>query len=380
MKWRLRMMAVAAAAMACMAGAAGAATIDTLAKQAVLIDMTSGTTLFEKNADQRMPTSSMSKVMTGIMVFERIREGKITLEDTLPVSKKAWQMQGSKMWVDIGTDVKVEDLLRGMIIQSGNDACIVLAEGLAGSEEAFAKAMTERAHAIGMKDTNLVNASGWPDDNHYSTAHDLAIMATYLIREFPEHYKYYSEKEYTYHGIKQGNRNPLLYRGIDVDGVKTGHTDAAGYGLIASAERQGRRLLLVVNGLPSMQARADESAKLLEWGFREFETNKLFAKGEAVATAATWYGRDEQVPLVPAEDVSVTMQRGAKGSISAKVKMMEPIAAPIAAGQQLGTLIVTANDVKPIEVPLIAGQAVERMGPVARALAGAQYLMKSGLQ
>ncbi|HSK39613.1 MAG TPA: D-alanyl-D-alanine carboxypeptidase family protein, partial [Arenibaculum sp.] len=250
---------------------ARSASIDTIARQAVLIDATTGTVLFEKNADERMPTSSMSKIMTMYMVFDAIKQGHLSLDDTLHVSEGAWRMQGSKMFVELGNPIPVEDLIRGVIIQSGNDASVVLAEGLAGSESEFATRMTQRAHELGLTASNFTNATGWPDDDHYSTASDLAKLSDRIIADFPEFYHYYSETEFTYHDIKQGNRNPLLYRNMDVDGLKTGHTEAAGYGLAASAERNGRRLILVVNGLSDMQARADESARLLEWGFREFE-------------------------------------------------------------------------------------------------------------
>ena len=235
---------MAAMAVSGFAVPAGAATIETIARQAILVDAITNTVLFEKNADQHMPTSSMSKVMTAYMVFEALRDKRLNLEDTLPVSEHAWRTQGSKMFVELGNRIKVEDLIRGMIIQSGNDASIVLAEALGGSEEAFAKKMTERAHQLGMKDSNFVNATGWPDDNHYSTCRDLSTLARALILTFPEYYHYDAERDFTYHGIKQGNRNPLLYRNMGVDGLKTGHTDIAGYGLIASAQRDGRRLIL----------------------------------------------------------------------------------------------------------------------------------------
>lgn len=260
---------------------AHAASIETIAKQAILVDITSNTVLFEKSPDQRMAPSSMSKIMTMYMVFDAIKEGRLTLESTLPVSERAWRMQGSKMFVELHNNIKVDDLIKGVIVQSGNDACIVFAEGLAGSESAFAERMNKRARELGLKDTNLTNATGWPDPNHYMTARDLAILAEHLIKDFPEYYHYYSIREFKYHGINQGNRNPLLYRGMDVDGMKTGHTEAGGYGLTASAEREGRRLILVVNGLPNMQARADESARLIEWGFREFATYALFKIGRA---------------------------------------------------------------------------------------------------
>jgi serine-type D-Ala-D-Ala carboxypeptidase (penicillin-binding protein 5/6) len=354
---------------------AAAATIDTIAKQAILVDMTSGTVLFEKNADERMPTSSMSKIMTMYMVFEAIKQGRMSLDDALPVSERAWRMPGSKMFTELGNTIRVEDLIRGVIIQSGNDASIVLAEALAGTEEEFAARMTARAHELGLKNSQFMNATGWPHDDHYSTARELAQLAEYLIKQFPEFYHYYSETEFTYHDIKQGNRNPLLYRNMGVDGLKTGHAEAAGYGLTASAERGGRRLILVVNGLPSMQARADESARLIEWGFREFDSYPLFSKGETVETAAVWFGAEETVPITVGEDLRVTMNRNERDGLKVTAKLQEPVAAPVAAGSQLGVLVIEGPGFSTREVPLLAAADVPRLGFVGRIAAAAKHLL-----
>jgi serine-type D-Ala-D-Ala carboxypeptidase (penicillin-binding protein 5/6) len=354
---------------------AAAATIDTIAKQAILVDMTSGTVLFEKNADERMPTSSMSKIMTMYMVFEAIKQGRMSLDDALPVSERAWRMPGSKMFTELGNTIRVEDLIRGVIIQSGNDASIVLAEALAGTEEEFAARMTARAHELGLKNSQFMNATGWPHDDHYSTARELAQLAEYLIKQFPEFYHYYSETEFTYHDIKQGNRNPLLYRNMGVDGLKTGHAEAAGYGLTASAERGGRRLILVVNGLPSMQARADESARLIEWGFREFDSYPLFSKGETVETAAVWFGAEETVPVTVGEDLRVTMNRNERDGLKVTAKLQEPVAAPVAAGSQLGVLVIEGPGFSTREVPLLAAADVPRLGFVGRIAAAAKHLL-----
>ena len=237
-----------------------AATMETQAEEAFLVDFQTGAVLLDKNADVRMPPSSMSKMMTAYMVFERLKDGRLSLDDELPVSEKAWRKGGSKMFVEVGDQVRVEDLLRGVIVQSGNDACIVLAEGLAGSEEAFAEQMTAKGREIGLTGSNFTNATGWPDENHYVTARDLATLAERIIVDHPEYYHYYSEKEFTWNDIRQGNRNPLLYRNVGADGLKTGHTEAAGYGLTASAMQNGRRLLLVVNGLPSVRPSSFGSA------------------------------------------------------------------------------------------------------------------------
>ena len=355
-----------------------AATLDTIARQAILVDATTNTVLFEKSADQKMPTSSMSKVMTAYMVFEALREKRLTLEDTLPVSEHAWRTQGSKMFVELGARIKVEDLIRGMIIQSGNDASIVLAEGLGGSEEAFAKKMTERAHALGMKDSSFANATGWPDDNHYSTCRDLATLARALILTFPEYYHYDAEREFTYHGIKQGNRNPLLYRNMGVDGLKTGHTEIAGYGLIASAQRDGRRLILVINGLPSMQARADEPARIIEWGFREFSSYALLKPGETVDTLPVWLGQAPKVTAVTGDGLTVTMAQEERRGLKVTMQAQVPLPAPIVKGQTVGKLVITAPGFATREVPLLAAEDVARLGFFGRLGAAAHHAVFGG--
>ncbi len=360
-----------------LAGLGDAATLDTIAKQAILIDAATNTVLFEKNADQRMPTSSMSKVMTAYMVFEALRAKRLSLEDTLPVSEHAWRTQGSKMFVELGARIKVEDLIRGMIVQSGNDASIVLAEGLGGSEAAFAKKMTERAKELGLKDSNFTNSTGWPEDNHYSTCRDLATLARALIYTFPEYYHYDAEREFTYHGIKQGNRNPLLYRNMGVDGLKTGHTDVAGYGLIASAQRDGWRLILVVNGLPSMQARADEPARLIEWGFHEFRTYTLFKPGENkdIEPLPVWLGQGPTVPVVAGEGLTVAMAQEARPGLKVTLQAQVPIPAPIRKGQVVGKLVVTAPGFATREVPLVAAEDVARLGFFGRLTAAGRHAL-----
>lgn len=355
-----------------------AATIETVAKQAILVDMSTGTILFEKNARERMPTSSMSKMMTVYMVFEQLKSGNLSLDDTMTVSERAWRMGGSKTFVELGNQIRVEDLLRGVIVQSGNDACIVLAEGLAGSEAAFAEAMTRRARELGLTDSNFTNATGWPDPNHYSTAYDLALLAQRLITDFPEYYHYFAETEFTYHGIRQGNRNPLLYRNMGADGLKTGHTEEAGYGLAASAVRNGRRLVLVVNGLPDVQTRADESAKLIEWGFREFDSYRLLQAGEVVDQAPVWLGAQPTVPLVVERDVAVTLSRAERDAMTVTLVMEQPVAAPVAKGTPLGKLVVRAPSFAGLEVPVVAGADVERLGFFGRIGAAAHHIIFGG--
>ncbi|HEY0836472.1 MAG TPA: D-alanyl-D-alanine carboxypeptidase family protein [Azospirillum sp.] len=374
---RIRLAAVLAVALAAVGGVlpARAATIETIARQAILIDMTTNTVLFEKNSDQRMPPSSMSKIMTMYMVFEALKSGRLSLEHTLPVSERAWRMQGSKMFVELHNMIKIDDLIKGVIVQSGNDACIVLAEGIAGSEPAFAELMNKKAKEIGLTASNLTNATGWPDPNHYMTARDLSILAERLIKDFPEYYHYYAIRDFQYHGIKQGNRNPLLYRGIGADGMKTGHTDAAGYGLTASAEREGRRLILVVNGLPSMQARADESARLIEWGFREFNTYALFKAGETIEQVPVWLGMQETVPVTVPADLKVTMGRADRPNMKVTLVSNAPVQAPIRKGDPVGKLVISAPGAPAKEVPVLAAADVERLGFFGRAFAAAKYIV-----
>src|SRR5215510_402786 len=278
--------------------AATAEPVSTNAQHVYIVDFQTGAVLYDKMGEERLHPASMSKLMTAYMLFDALKRGDVKLTDTFHVSQKAWAMQGSKMFVDIDSDVKVEDLLRGMIIQSGNDACIVIAEGLAGSEEAFAERMNKKAKEIGLNDSHFVNSTGWPDPDHYMTAKDIAILSRHIIVDFPEYYKYFSEIDFTWHGIKQGNRNPLLYRaGSGVDGLKTGHTEEAGYGVAASAVRDGRRIIMVVHGLNDMQERADEEGQLLDWAYRETGNYTVAKMGAALAEAPVEYGEKPNVPL-----------------------------------------------------------------------------------
>jgi D-alanyl-D-alanine carboxypeptidase (penicillin-binding protein 5/6) len=260
-------------------------------------------------------------------------------------------------------------------VQSGNDACIVLAEGLAGSEEAFAEQMTVKGREIGLTGSNFTNATGWPDDNHYVTARDLATLAKRIILDHPEYYPYYSEKEFTWNDIRQGNRNPLLYKNIGADGLKTGHTEAAGYGLTASAVQNGRRLILVVNGLPSVKARSAESERLMSWGFREFNNYALFKAGDTVDEAPVWLGDEATVPLVLAEDLTVTLPRNERNGMQVAVVYDSPIPAPIPAGQEIAKLRVSWPGGVPVEVPLQAGAEIEQLGPFGRIFASIKFLV-----
>lgn len=352
----------------------------TQAREALLIDMTSGTVLLDVNSDQRMPTSSMSKIMTMYMLFEAIEQGRLSMEDTLPVSEYAWRKGGSKMFVEVGTRVRVEDLVRGIIVQSGNDASIVVAEALAGSEEEFGRRMTERAHELGLLNSNFTNATGWPDPNHYSTAADLALLAQHLINDFPQYYSYYSEREFTYNNIRQDNRNPLLGRVPGADGLKTGHTSEAGYGLTASAERNGRRLVLVINGLPSMAARGEEAERLIEWGFREFETLSMFDAMTAVETVDVWMGSPSRVDLVSPEPIAMTLRRQAIDDMQVAVRVEQPLEAPIAAGEVIAHLVVTVPDMPERLIPLHAARDIDRQGFFGRAFTLAGHLLFGWMQ
>ncbi len=369
-----RPLALAVALLLLVASGANAQ-VETQARHAIMIDLTTGDVVLEKDADVPMPPASMSKLMTVYMIFDRLKSGKLSLDDKFLVSRKAWRMGGSKMFVMVNTRVAVRDLLRGIIVQSGNDACIVIAEGIAGSEESFAEMMTQKAREIGLTNSSFKNATGWPAEGHYMSARDLATLSTKLIRDFPEYYPIFSEIQFVYSGIKQGNRNPLLYKDFGADGLKTGHTEASAYGLTASAIRNGRRLVLVLNGLPSMQARSSESGRLLDWGFRETASYVLFKKGEAVETAEVWLGDSPTVPMLTDRAVTVTMPRSARRDMKVKILYQNPVRAPVVTGAPLGTIEIATPGRKKIEIPMVAGAAVERLGATGRVSAALKYLL-----
>jgi D-alanyl-D-alanine carboxypeptidase (penicillin-binding protein 5/6) len=355
--------ALAVLAASALSSVAMAEPIATNAKHLYIVDFQTGSVLYDKMAEEQLGPASMSKLMTVYMLFDALKRGDVKLSDTFHVSEKAWAMQGSKMFVDIDSDVKVEDLLRGILIQSGNDACIVVAEGLAGSEEAFAERMNKKAKEIGLTGSNFTNSTGWPDPNHYMTAKDIEVLSEHLIRDFPEYYPYFSEKEFTWHGIKQGNRNPLLYRtGSGVDGLKTGHTEEAGFGVSASAVRDGRRIMMVVHGLTGMQERADEAGQLLDWAFRETGNYTVATKGSVLAEAPVEYGDSPAVPLTVSQDLLLTLPKGDREKVTAKAVVNTPIVAPIASGQEVGKLIVTVPNMPQFTYPLVAAQDVPEVG------------------
>jgi D-alanyl-D-alanine carboxypeptidase (penicillin-binding protein 5/6) len=340
--------------------------VDTLARQAFMMDFDTGAVLLEKNADASMPPSSMSKLMTMYVVFDLLKQGRLTMDQQMPVSERAWRTGGSKMFVQIGSQISVENLTRGVIVQSGNDACVVLAEGISGSEAQFAELMNEYGRRMGLRGSNFRNSTGWPDPEHRMTARDLAVLAQRIIKDHPEYYRFYNERSFRWADITQENRNPTLARVPGADGLKTGHTEEAGFGLTASAIRNGRRLILVVNGLPSMRARSEESERLLEWGFREFDNVVMFRAAETVEEVPVYLGERATVPLVAGRDLIVTLPRQWRRNINARVRYDSPVTAPVARGQELGRLMVSGQGVPEMQVALIAGADVDRLGLLPR--------------
>jgi D-alanyl-D-alanine carboxypeptidase (penicillin-binding protein 5/6) len=330
------------------------------AKSWLLLEMGSGQMLTSEKPDERLEPASLTKLMTAYLTFSAIHKKTIALEQSLPVSEKAWRTGGSKMFVRVDTQVPVEDLIKGMIVQSGNDACVTLAEAIAGSEENFAQQMNREAQRLGMKNSHFMNSTGLPDPEHYTTARDLSLLAGALIRDFPEEYKkYYSMKEYRYNGITQPNRNRLLFIDPSVDGVKTGHTDAAGYCLISSALRDKRRLLSVVLGTSSDAARATESLKLLNWGFFSYEAVTLYAKDQQVAALRVWKGQTSQVKAGFSSDLAIAVPKGEGDKVKADFAAEPRLIAPIEIGQKLGTLKVTVDGKPYAEYPVLALEKVE---------------------
>ncbi len=330
------------------------------AKSWLLLEMGSGQLLTAEKADERLEPASLTKLMTAYLTFSALHKKTLSLEQPLPVSAKAWRTGGSKMFVKVDTQVPVEDLIKGMIVQSGNDACVTLAEGIAGSEENFAQMMNREAERLGMKNSHFMNSTGLPDPNHYTTARDLALLAGALIRDFPEEYrKYYSMKEYTYGGITQPNRNRLLFIDPTVDGVKTGHTEAAGYCLISSALRDKRRLLSVVLGTASDGARASESQKLLNWGYIAYDSVTIQAKEQPVATLRVWKGSQNSVKAGVQNDLSVAVPKGYADKVKSEFVEEPLLIAPIEAGQKLGALKVTIDGKPYGEYPVVALEKVE---------------------
>lgn len=332
----------------------------------LLMDANTGEILVEHNAEAPLPPASLTKMMTSYIVSGEIARGNLSEDEMVNISVKAWKMGGSKMFIREGTQVSVKDLLRGVIIQSGNDASVALAEKVAGSEKSFVDVMNQQAALLGMTSTHFENATGWPAEGHVTTAKDLSMLARALIRDYPDHYKIYAEKYFQYNGINQANRNKLLFRDPSVDGLKTGHTEEAGYCLVSSAVKDNMRLIAVVMGARSEESRAVESQKLLTYGFRYYQTHQLYSLGDEISTVRIWSGKTDNLALGVAEDVFLTIPRGAQSSLKAAMHLDDIIKAPISAGQELGNVTVELNGRQLLDIPLVAQQGIEQAGFFAR--------------
>jgi len=351
--------------------------VATNARWACIIDVNTGATLLEKNADEEMTPSSLTKLMTLYITFQRLAEGRMKLTDELPVTETAWRFGGSKMFVRVGSTVPVEDLLKGVIVDSGNDACVVLAEAISGSQAQFAELMNATAKKLGMTHSHFMNPMGWPVPDHFMSARDIATLATDLIRKFPQYYHYFEDKTFTYSNITQNNRNELVMRGT-ADGLKTGHTEEGGYGLCASSERDGRRVVVVLNGMPTSRDRAEEGERLMAWSFANFEDVKLYVAGAVVDHAPVWLGTASTVPLVGAQDLVVTMPHGWRNDARLQISYDAPIRAPVAKGTRIGTLAVSGKGVPSMEMPLVAGENVQKLGLPGRAMAVLTHYVTGG--
>ena len=348
--------------------------IESIAKTALVIDLSTNEILLEKNSTEKTYPSSMTKMMTALVAFEKIKDGSLSLDQEFLISKKAWKMGGSKMFIEVDKRVSVYDLLLGVVVQSGNDASIAIAEGISGSEEIFAIEMNNLGKKIGLTGSNFTNSSGWPDDNHYTTAEDLAKVAQYTIENHYELYQMYKISDFTYNGIKQDNRNPLLYTFEGADGFKTGYTEAAGYGLVGSAERGDRRLILVLNGLESSKSRAQESLRLMDWGFNNFQLVDFYKKNEVIQEVDTWLGKEDRVDLVALEDISVSIPKAQLSSAKVTVLVEEPIATPIKIGDQIAKLQISFAD-KQVDFPLYSGEDIDQKNFFSRIFSAIYYII-----
>lgn len=349
--------------------------IGTLAKQAFMVDPQTSTVLLFKDADKPMHPSSMAKMMTIYLAFEEIAAGRLKLDTRFRVSERARNMGGSRMFVELGSEVTVEELIKGMIVLSGNDACVVMAEGMSGNEDSFAERMTAKARELGMTGTVFKNSSGWPADGQSTTARDLAVLSWRTIEDFPKLYRYYADMNWSYNNIKQDNRNRLLKTVPGTDGLKTGHTEEGGYGQATSTIRDGRRLVLVANGMTSMAERAQETARLMEWGFRESANTTVFRAGDTVVEAPVWLGSLDKVQLVVPRPVQITAPTGQTVTPRVVARFDGPIAAPITKGTKLGMAVVTLPDNRVVEYPLEAGADVPRMGVFGRVTTMIQHYL-----
>lgn len=380
MRRAMRLLAITCASVAIALPAR--AEFETRATAAYLYDFTTGTVLLEKQADVPLPPASMSKLMTLYMLFEALRDGRVTLETEFQVSTKAKNMGGSTMFLDETDRPTVEQLIKGIVVQSGNDACVVVAEGLAGSEDAFARLMNDRARDMGMTGSTFVNSTGWPNPNHRMTMQDLGLLATRLIEDFPEYYGYFAMTEYDFDGrspANRFNRNPILSLGIGGDGLKTGHTQEAGFGLVGSAVQGNRRVVFVVTGLDSRVARAEESERMVSWAFRQFVERDVMAGGTVVADADVWMGDHTKISLVTGEDVSLLMPATNAEPEGARVEYRGPLEAPIAEGQQVAELVIPREGLEDARVPLVADRDVVRGGFLPRVRTAAVVLLRQAI-
>ena len=344
------------------------------------MDFETGQYLYNKDADKMIPPASMSKLMTVYMIFSKLGDGSLSLDDTFTVSENAWRKGGaasggSTMFLKIGDKVRVEDILKGIIIQSGNDACIVAAENLAGTEEDFAEELNKKAQEIGLTNSYFANATGLPHPDHRMSVEDLAKLSRRIISEYPQFYHLFSQKEFTYQNIRQGNRNPLLYSMPNADGLKTGHTEEAGYCLAASAKKGERRLIGVMTGLSSMKERSEEAEKIMGWGFREFDNYTLLKKDVKVADIPVWYGVETTVPMLISQDVVRTLKRNKSDKVKLVAVYDKPVKAPVKAGQQLGVVKVKLPGQEDLEVPLIASKDVAKVGLFGKIRKNIGYLL-----
>lgn len=368
-------LALAALFVAAPALAADDSPITTPAAHAIIMDYATGDVLYEKAAEAPTAPASMSKLMTVAIVFEKLKRGELKLTDEFSVSEKAWRMGGSKMWVRVNTKIPLEDLLRGIVIDSGNDACIVVAENIAGSEEAFAELENKKAREWGLNNSSFANATGWPDPGQKMSMRDLATLARKIIHDYPEYYALFNEREFTWEKIRQQNRNPILGAVDGADGLKTGHTEESGYGLVASAVQHGVRRIVVLNGLSSEHERATEGARMLRLAFNDFTTKTLYKPGDIVGDASVFKGAESSVPLMTKEPVSLILHRSAANDIKTTVVYEGPVTAPIAADQQIGYLKVDTGAGAPREYPLYAAKPVKETGVFGKIAIAAKRLL-----
>lgn len=360
------------------ANPAGAA-FDTRAKAAFMLDVTTGTILLEKDADVPLPPASMSKLMTLNMLFEALRDGRVSLDTRFGVSSRAKNMGGSTMFLNETDRPTVEELIQGIIVLSGNDACVVVAEGLGGSEDSFARLMNDRAAVLGLTGSTFANSSGWPNPNHRMSMRDLGVLAARLITEFPEYYGYFGQAEYPFDGRapdNRFNRNPLLKLGIGADGLKTGHTAEAGYGLVGSATQGTRRVVFVITGLTSERERAEESERMVNWAFRQFVQKTVVKKGTEIARADIWMGDHEEIGLITADDVSLLLPAQERDTLNGEVVFRGPIEAPISEGQEVAELIITLKDLPAVHIPLVSDRNVQRGGFLPRMRAATAVMLR----